>query len=142
MTIRPETTGSRGIGFYSSKLRRNRRRGSSGDTAGEILDVNPCARQLFGYRCQELVGQRLREIEAARDTAGLRGVLGQTRDQRSARFSDMSFQTKDGGAIETEAIGDVCLYAGREPDTPPCGARTAVPYERIKVELLPRAGKK
>ena len=43
--------------------------------SGEILDVNPYAVQLFGYSRQELVGQRLWEIEAARDTPGLRAAL-------------------------------------------------------------------
>ena len=40
------------------------------ESSGEILDVNPYAEQLFGYSRQELVGQRLWEIEAARDTPG------------------------------------------------------------------------
>jgi len=55
----------------------------------------------------ESVGQRLWEIEAARDTPELRAALQQTRDQRAARFSDMSFKTKGGRAIQTEIIGSV-----------------------------------
>ena len=75
--------------------------------SGEILDVNPYAEQLFGYSRQELVGQRLWEIEAARDTPGLRAALEQTRDQHATRFSEMSFKTKNGRAIQTEIIGNV-----------------------------------
>ena len=75
--------------------------------SGEILDVNPYAEQLFGYSRQELVGQRLWEIEAARDTPGLRAALEQTRDQHATRFAEMSFKTKNGRAIQTEIIGNV-----------------------------------
>ena len=70
--------------------------------SGEILDVNPYAEQLFGYRRQELVGQRLWEIEAARDTPGLRAALEQTRDRHATRFSDMNFKVKGGREIQTE----------------------------------------
>ena len=77
------------------------------EAGGEILDVNPYAQQLFGYSRDELVGQRLWETEAARDTAGLRAALDQTRDQRAVVFSDVSFKTKDGRAIQTEMLGSV-----------------------------------
>ena len=76
-------------------------------SSGEILDINPYAEQLFGYSRQELLGQRLWEIEAARDTPGLRAALEQTRDQQATRFADMSFKTRNGGAIQTEITGDV-----------------------------------
>jgi PAS domain S-box-containing protein len=75
--------------------------------SGEILDVNPYAEQLFGYGRQELVGQRLWEIEAARDTPALRAALEQTRDQHAARFPDMIFKMKGGRAIQTEIIANV-----------------------------------
>ena len=58
-------------------------------------------------RRQELVGQRLWEIEAARDTPGLRAALEQTRDRHAARFSDMNFKIKGGREIQTEMIGNV-----------------------------------
>jgi PAS domain S-box-containing protein len=77
------------------------------EVTGEILDVNPYAEELFGYGRQELLGQRLWEIEAARDTPELRAALEQTRDQHAARFSDMSFKMKGGRAIQTEIIGNI-----------------------------------
>ena len=77
------------------------------ERSGEILDVNPYAEQLFGYRRQELVGQRLWEIEAARDTPGLRAALEQTRDRHAARFSGVNFKIKGGREIQTEIIGNV-----------------------------------
>jgi len=73
--------------------------------SGEVLDINPYAEQIFGYRRQELVGRRLWEIEAAQDTLGLRAAIEQTRDQQTARFSDVNFKTKGGRVILTEVIG-------------------------------------
>ena len=74
---------------------------------GEILDVNPYTEQLFGYPRQELVGQKFWDIEPARDTTEVRAALEQIRDQGVVQFADMSFQTKDGRAIQTEFIGNV-----------------------------------
>jgi PAS domain S-box-containing protein len=75
--------------------------------SGEILDVNPYAEQLFGYNREELVGEKFWEIDAARDTPGVRAALEQTRDQHAVRFCEMSFKTKNGRAIQTEIIGNV-----------------------------------
>ena len=77
------------------------------ERSGEIVDVNAYAEQLFGYSRDELVGQKVWEIEAARATPGLRAAVEQTRDQHAARFSDMIFTMKDGRAIQTEVIGNV-----------------------------------
>jgi len=77
------------------------------ETQGQILDVNPYAEQMLGYQRQELVGQKLWEIGAARDTPELRAAVEQTRDQHAARFSDIVLKTKDGRAIQTEIIGNV-----------------------------------
>jgi two-component system, chemotaxis family, CheB/CheR fusion protein len=77
------------------------------EAGGEILDVNPYAEQLFGYNRRELVGQRLWDIEPARDTPALRAAVGQTRDRGAAGFPDMTLKTKDGRAIQAEIIGNV-----------------------------------
>ena len=93
------------------------------ESSGEILDVNPYAEQLFGYSRQELVGQRLWEIEAARDTPGLRAALEQTRDQHTTRFAEMSFKTK--GASGELTIGPECWA-----EEPP-GPRQRLEYYRL-----------
>ena len=77
------------------------------EARGEILDVNPYTEELFGYNRRQLAGRKIWEIEAARDAPRLRRAVEQTRDQRTARFSDMSFQTKDGRLIQTEIIANV-----------------------------------
>ena len=77
------------------------------ERSGDILDVNAYTEQLFGYSREDLVGQKVWEIEAARDTQGLRAALEQMRDQNAARFSDMNFAMKGGRAIQTEVIGNV-----------------------------------
>ena len=74
------------------------------EPTGQILDINPHAEQLFGYAAGELIGRKLWETEAARETPGLQAILEQARDQRAVRLSDVVFKTRDGRAIQTEIV--------------------------------------
>ncbi len=80
---------------------------------GEIADLNPYTEQLLGYGRQEITGQKLWETEPLRENPGIRTALEQIRDQGVARFSDMSFKTKDGHKIQTELIGNVYSEGSR-----------------------------
>ncbi|MGO4885164.1 MAG: PAS domain S-box protein [Bryobacteraceae bacterium] len=74
---------------------------------GEILDLNPYAEQLLGYRCDELIGGKLWDIGPMQTVPGMRAAVEQIRDQGVLRFDDSVLRTKDGREVHVETIASV-----------------------------------
>ncbi|HLK63477.1 MAG TPA: chemotaxis protein CheB [Bryobacteraceae bacterium] len=82
-------------------------------TTGEIIDLNPFADRLMGYRRDQVVARKLWEIEAMQAVPTIRASLEQIRDQGVLRFDDLTLRTKDGREVQVEAIASVYFEGDR-----------------------------
>jgi two-component system CheB/CheR fusion protein len=97
---------------------------------GEILDLNPYAEGLFGYRKDDLIGTKLWEFESMRSLPNARGVLEQIRERGVLRFDQLPVRTKDGRDVVLEVIAT--LYSEGERQAIQLNMRDV--SERMKFE--------
>jgi two-component system CheB/CheR fusion protein len=82
--------------------------------SGEILDLNPYAEDLFGYRKDDLVGTKLEELESMRSLSNGREVLEQIRERGVLRFDNFPLRTKDDREIALEVIATLYSEGARQ----------------------------
>ncbi len=75
--------------------------------SGEILDLNPFAERLLGYRREELVGGKLWDIQPMQPVPHIRAAVEQIRERGDLRFDDSVLRTKEGRDIHVEMIASV-----------------------------------
>jgi len=76
-----------------------------GDTA-EIIDVNPCMGEMFGYRYDELLGKRLWDISPFKENEKTRSLFKELQTKGYIRHDDLSLRTKEGRPIDVELVGN------------------------------------
>ncbi len=73
---------------------------------GRITDVNPFIEQLCGYRREELVGEKLWDIQPMESAPYIRAAFDQIRDQGLMRFPDLVLCARDGRTLHTEVVAN------------------------------------
>ena len=81
---------------------------------GDILDLNPYAEHLFGYRKDELIGTKLWEFELIRSLPNARETLDQIRERGVLRFDNFPVRTKDDRDVALEVIATVYSEGQRQ----------------------------
>jgi two-component system CheB/CheR fusion protein len=74
---------------------------------GEILDLNPFTERLVGHKKDELVGQKVWEVDPMRSVRNVRGLIEQIRDRGVLRLDDITLKTKEGRSLDVELIATV-----------------------------------
>jgi PAS domain S-box-containing protein len=98
--------------------------------SGDILDLNPFAERLLGYRRQELAGKKLWEIESIRNGPNMRDAIDQIRERGMLR-DQFQMRTKDHRDIALEVIAT--LHSEGERQAIQLNMRDI--SERIKFEI-------
>ena len=76
---------------------------------GQIDDVNPFLKDMLGYTHEELIGRKLWEIGAFKDTEASKAGLAELQHTGYVRYEDLPLVTKDGRKIEVEFVSNVYL---------------------------------
>ncbi len=101
---------------------------------GDILDLNPFAEELLGYRRQELAGRKLWEVESIRDGTSMRGAIAQIRERGMLRFDKFQVRTKEGRDVELEVIATV--HSEGERQAIQFNMRDVSERKKFELELL------
>ena len=100
---------------------------------GDVLDLNPFAEHLLGYRHNELVGRKLWEIESMRSIPNVRGTIEQIRERGVLRFDHFHLRTKDDREIEVEVVA--ALYSEGERQAIQLNVRDVSERKKFEREL-------
>lgn len=78
----------------------------------QIEDVNPFLIALLGYSYDELLGKKLWQIGAFKDTSLNKKAFTELKKRRFIRYDDLPLVTKDGTCISVEFVSNVYDCAG------------------------------
>jgi PAS domain S-box-containing protein len=100
---------------------------------GQIDDVNPFLINILGYTYEELVGKKLWEIGAFKNTEKSKAVLTELQRTGYARYEDLPLTTKDGGEIDVEFVSNT--YPVNRHKVIQCNVRDITDRTRAEKEL-------
>lgn len=76
---------------------------------GQIDDVNPFLKDMLGYTQEELMGKKLWEIGAFKNTKASKAALKELQHTGYVRYEDLPLITKDGREIDVEFVSNIYL---------------------------------
>ena len=101
---------------------------------GHIDDVNPFLTYMLGYTHEELIGKKLWEIGAFRDTEASKAVFAELQHKGYVRYEDLPLTTKDGREIDVEFVSNT--YTVNRHTVIQCNVREITDRKRAEKELL------
>ena len=81
---------------------------------GKITDVNPFLLDMLGYTMSELLGRKLWEIGAFKDTAASKEAVATLMKMEYVRYEDLPLETKDGQIKQVEFVSNAYLVDGEK----------------------------
>jgi two-component system, cell cycle sensor histidine kinase and response regulator CckA len=75
----------------------------------QIEDVNPYLLKLLGYSREEVLGKKVWELGAFKDTALSKQAFAELQEDHFIRYDDLPLETKDGRRIAVEFVSNVYL---------------------------------
>lgn len=99
----------------------------------QIEDANPYLIQMLGYTYEELLGKKLWEIGAFKDTALSKEVFAELQKIRHIRYENIPLETKGGSLVSVEFVSSV--YDCDDVDVVQCDIRDITERYRAQLDL-------